>query len=579
MSSTHDNAGSPEFIWEPWLLHAAQAPLQPAVTQWNRNGAGQIWHWGELVAAAKSLASRLAQEGVEPGAVCATILRHDPRFVSTYMAIVMAGGVPAVLAYPNARLHPEKFRQGLAGMLDKCGFDWILTEASLLETLGPIASLAGTGFRGVLLPYEWSIESEADWQPVAVDPEVPALLQHSSGTTGLQKPVMLSHRAVLTHLSRYAEAIALTPQDRVVSWLPLYHDMGLIAAFHLPLRFRVPIVQLDPFEWVKAPLTMLEAASATTATLAWLPNFAYNLMAQRAEPEELQGICLHTIRMLINCSEPVRAASHAVFVDRFRDCGFNERALGAAYAMAETTFSLTQTRPGRAARVVAARREELAAGQFCPAGGREEERLCVSSGELLSDCAVRIVASDGTDCADGTIGEVWCTSRSLFSGFRNNVEATQAALVDGWYRTGDLAFLLDGELFVTGRLKDLIIVAGKNLYPEDIEDAVSRVGGVVPGRVAAFGLENQQLGTDEVCVVAETAAAEAAHRDSRTAILKAGMGLDISIARVVLVPPRSLFKSSSGKICRATNKERLLEGMLGLPARGTVDTADQNVRA
>jgi fatty-acyl-CoA synthase len=562
MSLAGSEPFAPTLVWEPWLSHALVAPERVAVTHWSVDGAGRSWRWGELVEAAKGVAQRLKREGVRPGAICATILRDDPRFYPIYLGVVMAGAVPAVLAYPNARLHPDKFRQGLSGMLEKSGLDWILTESALLPTLGPAAEASPHALQGILLPFEWSLEGDRDWTPPAVSPDSPALLQHSSGTTGLQKPVMLSHRAVLTHLSRYAEAIALSPADKVVSWLPLYHDMGLIAAFHLPLRFAAPIIQLDPFEWVKIPTLMLEAISATQATLAWLPNFAYNLMASRADSESLGSVRLDSIRALVNCSEPVRAASHALFLETFAGLGLRAGALSAAYAMAEATFAVTQTKPGSAPRVLSARRASLAAGRFEVAQAGEEERLCVSSGEPIEGCRIRIVSLEGEDLPDGAIGEVWVRSESLFSGYRNHESATQAALSGDWFRTGDLAFRLDNELFVTGRLKDIIIVAGKNLYPEDIEDSVSAVVGVVPGRVAAFGLENSQSGTEEVCVVAETLSPKSLYRDIRIAILKAGMGLDVSIGRVVLVPPRSLFKTSSGKICRRTNKARLLDGDL-----------------
>jgi acyl-CoA synthetase (AMP-forming)/AMP-acid ligase II len=264
----------------------------------------------------------------------------------------------------------------------------------------------------------------------------------------------------------------------------------------------------------------------------------------------------------VNCSEPVRAASHELFAETFRNCGLNPNALGASYAMAETTFAATQTPPGRQAPSVSARRLALAAGRFVPAEAGDDLRVCVSSGVPIAGCEVRIVNADGEGLPDGMIGEVWVRSKSLFSGYRNHADETRKALTGGWYHTGDLAFCWNSNLFVTGRLKDLIIVAGKNLYPEDIEDAVSAVDGVIPGRVAAFGIEDLRSGTEQICVLVETSAPDSTHRQIRTAILKAGLALDVTLGQVVLLPPRSLFKTSSGKICRKTNRERLLEGTL-----------------
>jgi fatty-acyl-CoA synthase len=557
----------PLLVFEPWLRHARLKPEGEAIIHWSLDCEPQVWTWGRLLSAAQGVARRLIEEDVGPGQVCATILRHDPRFYPVYLGIVLAGAIPTVLAYPNARLHPDKFRQGLEGMLRKSGLDFILTESALTGLLAPITQNAASLFHGTLFPYDWPLESRTVLDEargaLLTSADDPCLLQHSSGTTGLQKPVMLSHRAVLDHLTRYARSIDLAPDDRIVSWLPLYHDMGLIAAFHLPLRFGLPLIQLDPFEWVKWPPIMLEAISTTRATLGWMPNFAYNLIAQRADPACLSGLRLDSLRMLVNCSEPVRAASHDLFQERFRGIGLAEGALAACFAMAEATFAVTQTPPGKRARVVAADRAQLVAGKFVPAQNDEQARKCVSSGVPIGDCVLRIVDQEGTPLDEGRVGEVWVKSRSLLSGYRNHPEETARALVDGWYRTGDLAFQLDGELFVIGRLKDVIIVAGKNIYPEDIEDSVSSLGGVVQGRVVAFGLENAQTGTEEICVVAETPLDSGAEqRKLKHSILRAGMDIDVTIGRVVLVPPRWLFKSSSGKPCRKTNRKRLFEDML-----------------
>jgi fatty-acyl-CoA synthase len=551
------------LVHQPWVDHAKRMPRREAIVHWHLTRAPQIWTWDLLVAAAETVANRLRAEGVKRQEICATILRHDFRFYPIYMGIVLAGAVPAVLAYPNARLHPDKFRLSLEGMLHKSGFDWVLTETELNEALAPLARHAGTLFRGTMFPYDWPASTAnvpLDGTDRTSAQDEPCLLQHSSGTTGLQKPVMLSHRAVLDHLARYAAAIDLDEQDRVLSWLPLYHDMGLIAAFHLPLRFGVPLIQLDPFEWVKWPSMMLKALSETGATLAWLPNFAYNLMAQRADDADLQGVRLDSVRMLINCSEPVRAASHDLFFARCKALGLKESALSASYAMAEATFAVTQTSPGRRARELAADRTSLLAGRFAPAVAEEPTRLCVSSGRAIADCALRIVNSEGHGLGKDQVGEVEVRSISLFSGYRNHPEQTDRVLRDGWYRTGDLAFVHDDEVYVIGRLKDVIIVAGKNIYPEDIEDSISSLPDVLSGRVVAFGVEKEETGTEEIHVIVETPLSdEAAQRRLRQAVLKVGMAMDVTISRVILVPPRWLFKSSSGKPSRTANKERLLD--------------------
>jgi acyl-CoA synthetase (AMP-forming)/AMP-acid ligase II len=406
-------------------------------------------------------------------------------------------------------------------------------------------------------------------QPLAAHPptggDAPCLLQHSSGTTGLQKPVVLSHRAVLEHVERYGEAIGLRRDDVIASWLPLYHDMGLIAAFYLPLTAGIPLVQLSPMEWVSSPALLLQAISSEKATLCWLPNFAYQFMAERIRDEDVAACRLDSLRLLVNCSEPVRAESHDRFHARFSRLGLSREALGACYAMAETTFAVTQTRPGREAPRLTVDRNDLARGKVTLSPAGVPGRTCVSSGSLVSGCAIRILAEDGSEAPAGSAGEIAISSRSLFDGYRNYPEKTAEVLRDGWYRSGDLGFLHQGECFVIGRTKDVIILAGNNVFPEDVEDEVGRVEGVLPGRVVAFGDVDEQLGTELLCVIAETGAeGDAARKAVKLAILRAGMAIDVTISRVFLVPPRWMIKSSSGKPARSTNKARILEGAGGI---------------
>jgi acyl-CoA synthetase (AMP-forming)/AMP-acid ligase II len=266
--------------------------------------------------------------------------------------------------------------------------------------------------------------------------------------------------------------------------------------------------------------------------------------------------------MWINCSEPIRAESHAMFLERFGPFGVKPGSLATCYAMAETTFAVTQSSPGEDPPAAAADRAELARGRYSPADGTDprQVRRCVSSGQPIPGCEVQAVGPNGTPLPDGGVGELLIRSESIFDGYRNQPAKTAEAFVDGWYRSGDLGFILDDHVFVIGRKKDVIIVAGKNLAPEDIEDAVGGVPGVLPGRVVAFGVDKAETGTEEIHVIAETEAADLKLRRELTfAVQRAGMGVDVTIARVHLVPPRWLIKSTSGKISRSANRERLDE--------------------
>ena len=550
------------IVWEQWRDLANSTPEKEAIVHWVAGEEPFRWNWGQLFKKSLEIAKYLQMSGVKKGDVCALIIRHNKYFYPIYFAISALGALPSVLAYPNARLHPEKFRQGLEGMAQRSGLDWLLTEKELKEVIEPLSSRKKSTIRGIIFPLDFIEEKHT--KEIFVDhPDTnhdePCLLQHSSGTTGLQKAVVLSNRAILEHVFRYGEAIQVKPDDKIVSWLPLYHDMGLIAAFYLPLTLGIPVIQVDPFEWVTAPVILLEAISKERGTLSWLPNFAYNLMADRIREEDLQGIKMDSIRMLINCSEPVRSESHDKFFERFQPYGLKRESLAACYAMAETTFAATQTTPGMEANKVFVKREELMRGKVIITKNQDGARISISSGFPISGCELKIVGESGEDLPNENVGEVAIRSVSLFNEYRNNPEITAEALQSGWYFSGDYGFKYKEEFYIIGRKKDLCIVAGNNIYPEDVEDAVSQVKGVLPGRVVAFGIDDEISGTEQICVVAETNFNNSEEQKKlRQEIIKSGMDIDVTISRVYIAPPRWLIKSSSGKPSRKANMERAL---------------------
>ena len=557
MTETASRSAGGECVAERWRRHAATRPDAEAVVHWSALAEPVRWTWAALLKRADAYAAWLAAKGVAAGQVCAIMARHHPEFYPLYAAIESLGAIPAVLAYPNPRLHPDKFRHGLEGMARRSGLDWLLTENEFLPLVAPIVA-AAPQVRGILTPFDETPPDAAPPISSPASPDDPCLLQHSSGTTGLQKAIVLSHRAVLGHVERYAEAIGLTATDKVVSWLPLYHDMGLIAAFHLPLATGTPVVQLDPFEWVQAPSILLDAIAKERGTLCWLPNFAFNLLADRVSDEDLENADLSGLRLVVNCSEPVRSESFAKFAARFAKYGVRPTALAASYAMAETTFAVTQTIPGTVPAEVIADRASLAAGVVAPAVAGKPSRVCVSSGKVIRDCTLRVVGDDGAALADDRVGDLVVSSDSLFDGYRNYAEQTAAVLDGSWYRTGDTGFTRDGEVYVIGRKKDLIIVAGKNLYPEDIEDAVGGAPGVLPGRVVAFAVDDPENGTEAVAVICES---DAAGTPGEAVVMKAASAaaaaVGVMVRTVHIVPPRWLIKSSAGKPSRAANRDRI----------------------
>ncbi len=501
-----------ELVPERWYRNAELNPDKDAIVHYTAGEEPFRWTYSDLISHAEKFAAALKKRDIKRGDVCAIIIRHNKYFYPIYMGISLIGAIPAVLAYPNPRLHPDKFRQGIEGMLKHSGLDWILTENDLDHVLFPIARKENSTIKGIFFPLEWADGLDRDEKMIteikhglkSIKASDPVLLQHSSGTTGLQKPVVLSHEEILKHLSDYSDAIKLNEDDKVVSWLPLYHDMGLIAAYHLPIAAGITIVQINTFEWILSPVLLLEAICKEQGTLSWVPNFALNIMADKIQDDELSGISLNGLRMLINCSEPIRDDSHQKFYNRFKEYGLKLNSLSTSYAMAETTFAVTQSEPGKEVNKLVVDRNELAKGSVVIAKEINNFRICVSSGKLINGCKIRIVDDEGEDLPEGKVGEFAIKSDSMFDGYRNYPEKTREVLKNGWYYSGDYGFVRDDEYYIVGRKKDIIIVAGNNIYPEDVEDVAGSVENVIPGRVVAFGEYDSELGSEQISLIAET---------------------------------------------------------------------------
>jgi fatty-acyl-CoA synthase len=557
-------------LWERWQAIADKTPEKEAIVHWTAGEEPFRWNYGDLVETANKFSLALKKNGIKRGEVCAIILKHNPMFYPLYMGISGAGALPAVLAYPNPRLHPDKFRQGLLGMSQRSGLDRVLTQKDLEGIIRPFIEMKESTVDELMFPLEWDLDNVSD--VTIKDLEVvrnkiqatdAMLLQHSSGTTGLQKPVVLSHKAILDHVAQYGEALKIDENDIVVSWLPLYHDMGLVGAFQIPLASGITSIQIDTFEWILAPVLMFEATHKEKATMCWLPNFAYNLCADKVPDDEMEGFDLSSLRLVINASEPIRSESHKRFLKKFEKYNLNPLSLSTLYGMAEVTLAFSQNPPGQKVNEITVDRQKLAQGIVKLADETTEvKRVCVSSGVLIPDTEMKIVRDDRSEVGENEVGEIVVKSICLFEGYRNYPEKTAECMDDeGWYYSGDYGFVYNGELYVIGRKKDIIIVAGKNIYPEDVEVVLNGISQIIPGRVIAFGEDDELLGTEQISVVAETKLTDPEDlRKLRLDIIRAAMTIDVNIGKVYLVPSRWLIKSSSGKPSRKANKERLIAG-------------------
>jgi len=541
----------------------AAPPDRPFVTMWHDEDEIETVTFGEFARLARLQAGDFILHGLEPGNTIILIMPQGIPLMISFAAAMLVGAVPSIMAYPNFKVEPSKYRFGLAGASKNLKARLIVLDEGFPADLLSYV----TGGDGAKIIRNISPKDSAD----LTLPELPAdsnriaFIQHSAGTTGLQKGVALSHDAVLTQLGHLAAALRLNTRDRIYSWLPLYHDMGLIACFMLPLVYHLPVVMQSPTDWVMRPGSMLSLISEYRCTLSWIPNFALQFLARRVPPQARVNFDLSSLRMLINCSEPVRQQSANEFCAAYAQCGVRPEALQASYAMAENVFAVTQsgTSPtGMPSRVwVDARR--LTDDNIAESVAEDKEgSVClVSSGRCLPCNRVQIVGPDGRELPDGCVGEITIQSDSLFEAYYNRPDLTAKALKDGWYWSGDLGFLRDEELYVIGRKTDLIIVAGKNLYPQDIEEIACSHPSIHDGRAVAFGLFNPNLGTEEIVVVAEVEdAGEIKNAFSiEQAVRNAVVAeLGVAVRAVYVKPPKWIVKSTAGKPARSTTRQKLL---------------------
>ncbi len=527
----------------------------------------------ELLHGAERYAGVLTAEGIRPGEVVLLILQHGIDLLYAYYGAVLHGAIPSIMPFLTEKLLPERYRADLAALVSVTQPTCIITyrefEPEVRAALKPgedsvralivsdqvdISNLSGDSY---LLEF-------ASLGGMKCKPDDIALLQHSSGTTGLQKGVALSHGAVYHQLTSYAKTIHLNREDVFVSWLPLYHDMGLIACWLMPILMGNPLVLMSPFDWIRAPYRLMQAVSKYKGTLSWLPNFAYNFCAQKVRDRDLEGVDLSSWRLVSNCSEPVRWESHQIFFERFKSCGLRYGALATCYAMAENVFAVTQG--GVDSPVVfedvdrASLQEEKLAR---PAQDGEAAVRMLGCGRPIPGTEVRVVDAKGRDLPDRQVGEVAVQSDCMLTGYYNRPDANEKAFIDGWYLTGDFGYLVDGELFITGRKKDLIIVGGKNIYPQDLELLAYQVPGVHTGRASAFGIFNETNGTEDVVLVAEVDGRDPVEWDKIAEGIRVSVtrGSAVALRYVHIVGRHWLVKTSSGKIARSANREKFLKEM------------------
>jgi fatty-acyl-CoA synthase len=514
----------------------------------------------ELLTRSASYAARYRELGVRPGDLVIIILQHTPHMFYSHIGAMLAGAVPSFMPFPTPKQRPELYWADHETLFAHIEPALIVTYEENADELRRVLP----GFRFPLFVADDSVLAadrvELDALPgFAARPNDDACIQPTSGTTSLKKGVMLTHRAILAHVDSYAKALSFGPSDSIASWLPLYHDMGFIACFMMSLIRGTHLVAIDPFEWVVRPSLLLDAIERHRATFCWLPNFAFSHIGAGARGDRSWD--LSCVRAFINCSEPRKPKTFERFASRFENDGISVAQLQVCYAMAENVFAVTQTVLDRPARVLFADAELFSRGRIREEAGAGGVGI-LSCGAPIEGVTVTVTDESKNELPEGAVGEVHVRSSFLFEGYYKLPEATVARLRDGVYATGDMGFTYGGELYVTGRRDDMIIVNGQNYYAHEIEAIAGENEAVIAGRAVAIGIEEPQSDSSVVvllteCVPGRETGTLAA--DVRRAILER---VGLAVHAVVPVQPGQLVKTTSGKISRSKNRELYVQGIL-----------------
>ena len=502
-------------------------------------------------------AAQLADAGLAPGDTVAIMLPTSREYLFCFYGTLLAGGIPVPL-YPPARLTTiEDHLTRHVGILKSAGTALMVT----VPEAKPIAWLLRAqveSLRAVLTTRDFG-ESGRGFTPVRSSGGQIGFLQYTSGSTGQPKGVVLTHANLLANVRAMGRAARATSEDVFVSWLPLYHDMGLIGGCFATMYLGFPVVLMSPLAFLARPSQWLRAIHRHRGTISGGPNFAYELCLKRIPEHELEGLDLSSWRFAFNGAEPVSPETISEFEKRFAAYGLREKVMSPVYGLAECSVGLAFTPPGERWRVDLLDRERFSAtGQAIEARADDPSPLkIVSCGEVLPAHDVRVVDGAGLELADRNEGVLQFRGPSATSGYYRNPGATKLLFAGEWLNTGDRAYLSSGHIYVTGREKDIIIRGGRNISPYELEEAVGDIPGVRRGCVAVFGSQDAATATERVVVLAETREPDPArHGEIRARVNELAIGLiGAPVDDIVLAPPHTVPKTSSGKIRRLAARE------------------------
>lgn len=545
------------------LLYAQQSPDKSHIYFQHEDGQEEIITYASLLKSSLRVAGALHKHGLKEGETVAIMQPTHPGFFYTFFGTLLAGGIPVPI-YPPFRAHMlESYAKTEARILSNAEVR-ILVTFEQAEKLSLLLQAYVPSLKIVTTVHELMQSDELD-KPFKAKSDNFAFIQYTSGSTADPKGVLLSHANLLANIRAYGKAIKVTPEDIAVSWLPLYHDMGLIGMWLGSLYFGIPLILLTPFTFLNHPERWLWAIHYHRATLSGAPNFAYELCVRKIDPAMIEGLDLSSWRMAANGAEKVYPRTLEAFTKKFAPYGLKSNVMFPVYGLAESTVALTLPAIGSDFRIDHVDRKQFEEERRAVPADDKNALEFVCCGGPIEGHEVRIVDDEDHELEERHVGNLQFRGPSSMQGYYRNQRATQAVYRNGWIDTGDLAYSANGEIYVTGRRKDLIIKAGRNLYPAEIEELTGGVTGVRQGCVAAFGVTDHDRGTEQLIVVAETREQDRAKREEIMQAVNAAISetLDIVPDRVVLVAPHVVPKTSSGKLQRAACKKMYIDGQLG----------------
>ena len=524
-----------------------------------RGALAQPYPYAQLRDDARAMADRLIAAGVKPADRIALVAETGPEFAALFFGVVYAGAWPVPLPLPTSFGGRDSYIEQLRVQLSSCDPKMLIFPPELAQMAREAARLAGTD------ALDWS-EFATREAPVATLPEARpddiAYLQYSSGSTRFPHGVVITHEALLNNLAAHSYGMEVCDTDRCVSWLPWYHDMGLVGCFLSPIANQVSTDYLKTEDFARRPLAWLDLISRNAGTtLSYSPTFGYDICARRMSSQTKAGdrFDLSRWRVAGNGADMIRPDVMQSFVDAFADAGFKASAFLPSYGLAEATLAVSLMPPGEGIRVELVEETQLSGGSR--GGDRPQRyRAIVNCGKPVRDMRIEIREEDGTPLPDRAIGKVWCKGKSVMVGYFRDEAATEACMVGGWLDTGDMGYMSDGYIYIVGRAKDMIIVNGKNHWPQDIEWAVEQLPGFKAGDIAAFAITTPG-GEETPAVLVQCRSSDEAERlrlrDEIRERVRSVTGMNCLIE---LIPPRTLPRTSSGKLSRAKARNLYLSG-------------------